>query len=152
MATAFANFRADVEAKRQLEVVEDPDLPHLKAYWTKTAGLYPSYEDMDYFLFRHDWGAGAEYGLKQHTLMKQVFESRCSEQDMLAAAEMIGANGNVQAMYGCFMAFSHGMGIAYKKSGWENGTSASKAIAAVRKTIAKTWDGVNGFYMSWSEA
>jgi hypothetical protein len=115
-------------------------------YWIKTAGLYPSYEEMDDSLAQtHNWNVSAELGEAQHALMQDIFESRCDVEKMTTAAEIIGARGNVQAMTAMVCAFQHGMGVAYRKSGWNGGAQASRAIAAARKKLVQAWHGINGF-------
>ena len=75
-------------------------------YWIKTAGLYPSYEEMDDSLAQtHNWNVSAELGEAQHALMKDIFESRCDTEKMTTAAEIIGARDNVQAMVAMVYAF-----------------------------------------------
>ena len=129
-----------------------------QSFWTKTSGLYPSYEDIDTSLSQHDWNAAAEYGEAQHELMKHIFESKCDAQAMKDAADIIGSGGNTQAMHGCFYAFMHAAGMAYQKSGMA-GAPASIALGCIRFKLTQGWDNVNGFSLHnmqriepWSEA
>jgi len=136
-AEAFANYRSKL---LQLEVPVQ-----VEQYWIKCAGLYPSYEDMDEALAKHDPVAYAEYGEPAHALMKHVFETKGDEDAMKQAAEIIGERGNVQAMIGVYYAFLHGMGMAYGTSGWNAGSAASVAIGDMRFKLARVWDGTQGF-------
>jgi hypothetical protein len=144
--SAFQNYR-----KSEQEV----ETKQLEMFWIKTNGLYPSYDDADDSIGKHDPHSSAEYGVAQHDLMKHIFESSCDEQAMKEAAAIVGANGNVHAMHGCFYSFMHAAGMAYQKSGME-GRAASIALGRIRFKLTESWDGVNGFSLynqgNWSEA
>lgn len=149
--TAIRNYRKNKETSEAIS---------LEAYWVKTAGLYPQYDDLDESCTQFDPSATAEYGEAQHELMKHVFDARADETAMKTAAEIIGTRGNVHAMHGCVHVFTHALGMAYQKSGMD-GRDASVALAAIRSKMADVWDGVNGFSMyhqhmvssaEWSES
>lgn len=133
--------------------LEERPIPQVQMYWAKTAGLYPDMTDIKVDLGKFNPSEGdVLYDEAQHALMKHVFETRGDEQAMRDAAEIIGADGNVQAMHDCFYTFLHAMGMAYQKSGWAGGTAASIAIGTTRFNLTRAWDGVHGFYLFSSEA
>jgi len=120
----------------------------LSLFWIKTAGLYPSGEEMDESLAKHNAHAASHYGEAAHALMQDLFESRLDEAKMKTAAEITGACDNVDAMIGVYYGFLHGLGMAYQKSGWADGRAAAIAIGTIRFDLAHAWDGINGFSAS----
>lgn len=116
---------------------------------------YPSYDDFTSQILTHPEliFAFAEYSETNHELLCALYKAGAKDADAIrAAGQVIGERGGLQAMQGCYYAFTNGIGWAiekaYEKESEYYGLSehhARAAVPAFATLLKSNWEGVCGW-------